>query len=85
MLTWLVGAGGALVSLVLWLWTNAQKQKLLKEKASLELLVKLQQLNQKGLEAAKKYAAEELKKRNEELAKSNPAAASDAFFGVRKD
>jgi hypothetical protein len=85
MLSWLVGAGGAIASLVLWLWHNYRTNKLLKEKRDLELLVKLQNLNNKGLKAAKEYAAGELRKRNEELAKSDPAAASDAFFGVRKD
>ena len=87
MTSWLVGAGGAVVSLVLWLWHSYKTQKLLKEKTELEIFVKLQRLQVKGLKSAAEYAAEELKKRNAELAKSDPAAASDSFFsdGVHKD
>ena len=85
MASWLVGAGGAIASLVLWLWHSYRTNRLLKEKAELELMVRLQNKAVKGLKAAQEYAAKELKKRNEDLAKSDPAAASDAFFGVRKD
>ena len=80
MVAYLVGAIGFLLSVVVALVQRGKIAKLEKSKEELELLTKLQRLQNKGLKEAKDFAAEELRRRNEELAKQNPAAASDSFF-----
>lgn len=80
MTQYLIGALGVLLSLVVALFQRNKINKLEKAKEDLETLANLQRIQNRGLREAKDFAAGELKRRNEELAKQNPAGASDSFF-----
>ena len=82
----IVGLAGALGMAVLWLYHTITTNKLKKTNETLTTLTKLQKIQNQGLKEAKQYAADTLKRKNEQLAK-DPAASLDEFFKppVRKD
>jgi hypothetical protein len=85
MVTIITGLAGALGMAVLWLYHTVTANKLKKTNEALTTLTKLQKIQNQGLKEAKQYAAETLKRKNEELSKDPASALDDFFGGVRKD
>jgi cell division protein FtsB len=69
------------------LWHAFRVNKLEKQNGVLSSMVKFHRIQIQNLQESRDYAAKQLKKRNEELAKEDPAGALDEFFspGVRKN
>ena len=85
MLNWLYAALGCLPALGLWWWYRRKLARLSAANAVLGGILKDQEKALGGLKNALQYAEHRLQELTQRLIKSDPGAALDDFFKLRKD